>query len=192
MSKKRIVVFDTSVLILIAVQPPQRAKTAEDAEKRLKLITRRTHAEATLRTLHTRGFQFHVPAPVVTELLTPPALEVMAKVFNQSKRPIVRSFDERAASIANRMYAEAVKRKKADEPRACVKYDLLIAAIAHHVDATYLVTANPRDFDRHLRDVGSHVQVLRADEPNLEINQVQLPLEQREPDDDADDDAADN
>ncbi len=57
-----------------------------------------------------------------------------------------------------------------------MKVDMMIATVAESEGASYLVTANPRDFENALRLVTSSVRILRADEQNDEARQGHLAL----------------
>src|ERR1700742_1388052 len=117
-------VIDTDVIILLASRPP-------DVETR----RRRECAEETLRSL--KGARFVIPAPVVAELSRdgPGSEVVRQKIVQHISRLKVEPLDLRAADFAGAMVRAALKSRPKNKPRGAVKYDALIAAIAHSIGA---------------------------------------------------------
>lgn len=58
--------------------------------------------------------------------------------------------------------------------RGAVKFDALIAAIAHNIGAKYLVTSNVDDLSKCLRAINSTVQILMATAPPETGQQVMV------------------
>lgn len=71
----------------------------------------------------------------------------------------VEALDLAAAEVAGRIADVLVPGKKGLE-RGAVKYDALIAGLAHHIDARWLVTSNVRDLKTCLDAINSNVKVV--------------------------------
>jgi hypothetical protein len=69
------------------------------------------------------------------------------------------SVTDPAAEVAGRIADVLVPGKKGLE-RGAVKYDALIAGLAHHIDARWLVTSNVRDLKTCLDAINSNVKVV--------------------------------
>jgi len=157
MSQKPMAVVDASVVILVGLPPPK----VEPKE----LPLRRERATECLRALGGDGIDFVVPAPTITELGRDGDGEELAKRFFARLGGMqVKPFDLPAALVAAKMLKHAFASKAAHESRAAIKYDAMIAAIAHALNAKCLVTANARDFGKYLAEVASPVELIAADE----------------------------
>ncbi len=157
MSPKPIAVIDASVVILVGLPPPK--------VERKEYALRRERATECLRTLHSDGLDFIVPAPTITELSRDGNGEELArKFFARLGGMQVKPFDLPAALVAAKMLKTAFASKAAHEARAAIKYDAMIAAVAHALNAKCLVTANARDFGKYLAEVASPVELIAADE----------------------------
>ncbi len=127
MPSRRLAVVDSSFLFLLI--NPRAGETPQT-------LLRIANAEAWKQKLQGEGFEFLVPAPVVTELI-----------------------DDGSVVAASRKAGAPIT----DKPR--VKFDLMIAAIAHAKEAEYLIHANRNDFTRYFASVSSKVTPLDTDKP---------------------------
>ncbi|MBL8604007.1 MAG: PIN domain-containing protein [Myxococcales bacterium] len=176
----KLVVVDTSVVILMVAPVP-----AGNEDRR----RRQLRAETTLGDMRRDGVSFVVPAPVITELaifsdgVGDRAGEIIAEViFARFGGMRVEAFDLHAAETAGKMLRATFKqiRQQSDAPpRDSVKVDAMIAALAHELDAAHILTANPRDFRKHLDAVKSPVNVLNTNDPPM--GQLRLLVDQKVP-----------
>lgn len=149
-----IAVVDTSVLVLLLSTPGPK----ESEHVRI----RRERAEITLTSLRKQGAAFVVPTPVVAELSRHgKGSEVLRKkLVRQLKRSKVQALDCDAADIAGQMSEKVLIARAAGEERGAIKYDALIAAVAHDIGAKWLVTDNRKDMQRCLDAVESEVELI--------------------------------
>lgn len=150
-----IVAVDASVLVWMLEEQPH-----EDIER----LREWTNVRATMRQLRDRGGVFVVPAPAIAELHSGPhGSEIAALLGQRGARMRVEALDHQAAQIAGEMIAKcrpkAASLASGTTPRNVIKYDALIAAVAHRIGASVLVTADDRGFKRYLEAVGSSVRV---------------------------------
>jgi predicted nucleic acid-binding protein len=147
---RHIAVIDTNVIIYIL-----------DTTDTPVSIDRRTRIGLTLEALRKEHARFVVPAPVVAELCRglrgSEVVRELAKAVLRGAR--VEALDLAAADVAGRIADAFVPGKKGLE-RGAVKYDALIAGIAHSIDARWLVTSNVRDLKAYLDVIGSTVKVV--------------------------------
>lgn len=162
--KVKIAVVDTGVLIILLATHASNA-----------MLARRRLIELTLERLAKQGARFVVPTPVVAELCAEgPGSKVVRRAAKSALSPLrVEGLDEDAADVAGaiaRMRLLARQNATSSAPgsasermRGAVKYDALIAGIAHHIGATWLVTTDPDDMRAALQVVTSSVHVVTAD-----------------------------
>jgi predicted nucleic acid-binding protein len=124
-------------------------------------VDRRTRIGLTLEALRKERARFVVPSPVVAELCRglrgSEVVRELAKAVLRGVR--VEALDLAAAEVAGRIADVLVPGKKGLE-RGAVKYDALIAGLAHHIDARWLVTSNVRDLKTCLDAINSNVKVV--------------------------------
>jgi predicted nucleic acid-binding protein len=101
--------------------------------------------------------RFVMPAPVVSELYQSGGSSLVTILAKHMKGIRIEPLGLNAADIAGRMSREAILE---GATRRAVKFDALIAAIAHEVGARAILTSNPRDLARVLRAIDSTVQVV--------------------------------
>ena len=161
MAKNPLAVVDTSVVLLLITDE----KTASERDADRIEFTR-----ARMLALKNDGAEFVLPSPVITELhqtSKDQGLEIAAATFAAlGKQVRIEPLDLRSAGMAGRLGQRALERRDFPPPpdgRRGVKYDCLIAGIAHHLEARYLVTADPRGFAKHLEDLGSSTELVLAD-----------------------------
>lgn len=155
--KAELAVIDTSVIIFWLWQPAP----GDDPLK----IKRKTLVVECLRDLDASGVQFVVPTPVISELYGgAPGEQHAATVMANFGGLRTESFGLDAAKATGKILAPALKLRGQDQSKTVMKYDALIAGIAHALEAKYLVTANSRDFDKYLSSVSSNVEVIAADQ----------------------------
>jgi predicted nucleic acid-binding protein len=149
-----IAVVDTSVLVLLLSTPGPNESEA--------VRIRRERSEVTLAELRKQGAVFVVPTPVVAELgRYGKGSEVLRKkLVRQLKRSKVQALNVDAADIAGQMSDKALAARTEGEERGAVKYDALIAAVAHDIGARWLVTDNRKDMQRCLDAVQSPVELI--------------------------------
>lgn len=154
---KDLAVVDSSAIILLGVPPPPEAP-----ENVLRRIER---ARERMQELKEEGCRFVVPAPVLAELGRDGPGHVLAQaLFTAIGGMRIECFDAKCAEVTSRMLAPALKARAPGESRVAMKYDAMIAATAHALDAGCLVTENPRDFARYFAIVSSSVELVIASE----------------------------
>jgi hypothetical protein len=100
-----------------------------------------------------RGYTFWIPTPVLAELSTAGAsLAELAKAISPKLNGLrtvefgVAAAESCGQMVAARLAASKTGGTRYESTRAAMKFDAMIAAIAHTLQAKYLLTANPRDF----------------------------------------------
>lgn len=154
MAKPPIAVLDTDV-ISIALD---NANTDPLMERRRMVI-----ALATER-LEKLGASYVVPAPVVAELHSGGPVDALLEIAKVLGGIRIQPLDEEAARVAGQIAAVSL-RKRAGRERGAVKYDALIFAIAHHIEARWLLTGNRRDYEPCKKTIASPVEIVAASEP---------------------------
>lgn len=162
-----IAIVDTSVILLLLDE-------ATDATAQ----RRRGFVELTIENLEAKNARFVVPTPVVAELCrNGPGSDVLRQVVGDLIRELrLEVLDEDAAVVAGDMSRAALQTRAEGDERGAIKFDALIAGVAHKVNAKWLVTANARDFVRYLRVVNSDVEVVHADQQALERQTVMIEM----------------
>lgn len=79
-----------------------------------------------------------------------------------------------AAETAGRILLDKLKPRPAGKSRHEIKFDALIAGIAHAVDARWLITGNAKDYKSLLDHINSPVQVIDIDAPPTMRRQLTL------------------
>jgi predicted nucleic acid-binding protein len=159
---KPVAVVDTDVLLLLL-------DTANAPEVQL----RKSYVELTIENLENQNARFVVPTPVIAELCgSAPGSEVVReiaeKVFSHLRIEVL---DEDAAVVAGEISRTTLKRREGRE-RGAVKYDALIAGIAHHIGARWLLTGNGEDFKKCFSVLSSPVEVVVATQQPAHGQQV--------------------
>ena len=136
--------------------------TTSSADARRK----RAYVELTMERLNRLQVRWIVRAPVIAELYRggPGLLRLRDVALRYLKAVRVEALDARAADLAGQISAQTLRARRGRE-RGAVKFDALIAAIAHHVGARWLLTANVDDMRSHLKVIGSGIEVVNATEP---------------------------
>jgi predicted nucleic acid-binding protein len=160
-----IAAIDTDVLI-----------TLLDTTSKPEAKKRKGYVELTIETLEKQGARWVVPSPVIAELCRNQAgsAELREIVRIALRRLRVEVLDEDAADIAGQIARLRLQSRKPDDVRGAIKYDALIAAIAHKIGARWLLTANRRHMTAALASIASNVQVVVATEPPATGQQVML------------------
>lgn len=154
---KHLAVVDTSVILLV-VAPIDDKSPPELPGRQRNAIDRMTR-------LREDGYAFVVPAPVISELCRSGPGDALAdSVLRRFGGARVEAFDQQAALVTGEMLRPALAAKAPGEGRHAMKYDAMIAGLAHALEAKYLVTANARDFAKYLAVVRSPIEIVRADE----------------------------
>lgn len=169
------VLFDTSVLLL-AIHPdtapprdPATNQLVENAKQRVDYL---------IRKLSKARAKVVIPAPVLSEMLVYAGKATNEYVQNFQQPPFrIVPFDTRAAiECADAIHRYGVKGKGKENPRAKVKFDRQIIAIAQveHVEAIY---SDDTDIFKYGAQVG--IKVIRSYELELdpEDRQHKLDLE---------------
>jgi predicted nucleic acid-binding protein len=171
MATRPIAVVDASVIVLYAEPEPE----PEDKAEHQRWLNTREH----IKRLRAEGVLFVVPAPTMVELeIGGDASHRLALALGAKQdQLLIEAFDNSAAPIAGKMLRKGHKAMVKENPgpgrRPIVKFDALIAAMAHALGAKWLLTANARDFKRMLAEVESSVMVLDVTESQ---GQQVLPL----------------
>lgn len=125
----------------------------------------KTYIELTLEGLSKQGARWIIPAPVVAELCRggrgSDQLRVIMRTALRALR--IEVLDEDAADIAGQISRMRLQARQGRE-RGAVKYDALIAGIAHKIGARWLLTSNGDDMRAALNAITSMVQVVVATE----------------------------
>jgi predicted nucleic acid-binding protein len=156
MSTQPVAVVDTSAFVDL-MRDPNVLAVKEAGEREL--------VAETFNRLKREGCKVIIPAPAYLELsyrrVGEAALAEVAKRFGDLR---VEPFDLPAAETALDLLRRFRKKNGGQEPlgsKVDRKFDLQIAAIAVAMKARYLVTTNPKDFDRLL---DGRCKVIRADQ----------------------------
>ena len=155
---KDIGVVDSSVIILLGV--PKTGKESADYDRRLQ------RASEQMQELWEEGIRFVIPAPVITELSRDgPGLHLLQRVLATMSGWRIHAFDLECAKVAAQMLYPALQARPIGESRVAMKYDAMIAAVAHQLEAKYMLTDNPRDFATYLRLVSSNTELVTVSAP---------------------------
>ena len=152
--KQPICVVDTSIIILVVVPPgPNEAKSTTN----LRDLT-----EVAVEQVVKQGAKLVVPTPVIAELGRDGPGSIVYKEFVRAIRGHIRTapLTVNAADVAGTMRTAALRQRGTGHERGAVLYDALIAAIAHDLDAQWLITANPGDMRKCLDAVTSSVEIM--------------------------------
>jgi predicted nucleic acid-binding protein len=161
-----IAVVDTSaVLRLLDTSKEEPARTA------------RAHAELAIEGLERQNARFVVPTPVIAELCqSGPGSEVLREVARTVLSKLrIEVLDEDAADIAGAICRLQLQARDGRE-RGAVKYDALIAGIAHQIGARWLLTSDGDHMRKCFAAINSSVQVLIVTEPPSTGQQVFVQL----------------
>lgn len=147
---RHIAVIDTNVIIDLL-----------DTTNTPTSVDRRTRIEVTLAELRKERARFVVPSPVVAELCRGiRGSEVVRELAGAVLRGVrVEPLDMAAADVAGRI-ADATVPGKNKLERGAVKYDALIAGLADHIGARWLVTADVGNMKTCLNAIGSRVEIV--------------------------------
>lgn len=158
MSKRsELAVVDAGVIILYG-----EFERAADKDRHRRWLDNRE----CIRRLRDDGIKFVVPAPAMVELeMGGESSSKLANKLAQRQESLdVVEFDYDAVLLAGKMlkgaHKELVRAAPGEGRRNVVKFDALIAATAVAHQARYLLTTNPKDFERLLREVQNHVEVI--------------------------------
>jgi hypothetical protein len=109
--------------------------------------------------------RFFIPSPVISELSRDDTGEKVARAALEHLGGIrVEGFGLRAARVAGEMLRTALKGRPPEMSRVAMKYDAMIAAVAHAARARFMVKANPKDYEKYLGIINSPVRVLAPDQ----------------------------
>ena len=155
MSKPGIAVVDTSVIILIGAP-------SDDPET----VARRARAHDRLLRFQKEGAVFAVAAPSIAELHRDgPGGETADRILGQFGDLRIDALDLEAAEYAGQSLRATLSSRGPGASRNAVKFDALIAGVAHRIGATHLLTADKRDFERHLGEMQSAIEVVVVSDP---------------------------
>ncbi|MFI5288817.1 MAG: type II toxin-antitoxin system VapC family toxin [Polyangia bacterium] len=151
---KPIVAVDTDVLILLL---------SGDRELSDRDRQRRSFSEQHLERLQKEHVGFAVPSPVLAELTAKrPGRAVLQAIAGLMGATRIVPLNADGAIVAGDIISRVLSGRPAGADRVRVKFDQLVAAVAHHVGARYLLTANAADMQTALRAISSGVVVLDA------------------------------
>lgn len=160
-----IAVVDTDVLITLL-------DTTGDPD----ILERRAFIELTIERLTKQSVRWVVPAPVIAELCRDgKGSEQLRTIVRTMMRGLrIEVLDEDAADVAGEMHRIALQARRPGSERGAVKYDALIAGIAHNIGAHWLLTGNGDHMRACLNAIRSSVEVLVATEPPASGQQVMI------------------
>ncbi len=154
MAPKPVVAIDSDVLILLL---------SADKELNAVDLQRRGFAEQHLDRLRKERAGIVVPAPVLAEISAKRpggvVLQAIGEVLGVTR---VAPLNADAAIVAGDIIGRTIASRPTGADRVRVKFDRLIAAVAHHVGARYLLTGNAADMTVALNAISSGVIVLDA------------------------------
>jgi predicted nucleic acid-binding protein len=141
-----------------------------DVRSDVDVARRRAFAELTIENLQKQRARFVVPTPVIAELCRrgPGSKDLRQVVKRFLGHARIEVLDEDSAELAGEIVRTRLQERAEGDERGVVKYDALIAAIAHKIGARWLVTGNARDFRRCLSVINSPVQVVVATEQAMQ------------------------
>lgn len=167
-----IVVFDTSVLLL-AIYPEAAPPTDPETQKPLEHAKQRV--DYLIHKLHKGRSKVVIPAPVLSELLVRAGHAVNEYVTKLSQSPFnIVPFDTRAAiECAEAVQKYGIKAKGKENPRAKIKFDRQIVAIAQVVRAETIYSD-----DAHIYNYGkdANIKVIRSYELEVALKDRQYNL----------------
>lgn len=151
-------VLDTSVIILLCTEQ------VDDSPKEIDAQRRREASRDWIATITPR-VRFAVPTPAIAELSRPKSARAFLEELSRSLGrfrvlPLTRAAAEVAAKMAAERFAKRASIGQGE--RGAVKFDTLIAAVAHDHAAQYVVTDDRRDYATPLKAVSSPVEILIA------------------------------
>ena len=167
------VVFDTSVLLL-AIHPD--AKPPTDPETKLPLDHAKQRVDYLIRKLSKAKSRVVIPTPALSELLVNagPALNDYVAKLQQTPFSVA-PFDIRAAiECAQAVRKFGIKGKGPANPRAKIKFDRQIVAIAQVADAS-AIYSDDSDIFSYGKQAG--IEVIRSYELELDPDDRQQKLE---------------
>jgi len=167
------VVFDTSVLLL-AIHPDARPSTDPDTKQPLEHAKQRV--DYLIRKLSKAKSKVVIPSPALSELLVHAGTAVNDYVAKLQQTPFsVASFDTRAAiECAHAVRKYGIKGKGQTNPRAKIKFDRQIVAIAQVAGADTIYSD-----DSDIFNYGSQagIKVIRSYELELDPDERQQKLD---------------
>jgi predicted nucleic acid-binding protein len=147
-------IFDTSALIYLLTQ------RADDSPEELETDRKRTLVVDRIAEMQ-KKYRWAIPSVVVAELGRDGSADAEVQRLTRSLGTFrVLGFHYRAAMLAARIAAKALKSRAPGTERGAVKYDALITATAIAYGADCIVTENARDFRNHLAEAGSDIEVI--------------------------------
>ena len=167
------VVFDTSVLLL-AIHPD--AKPPTDPETKLPLEHAKQRVDYLIRKLSKAKSRVVIPTPALSELLVNSGTALNDYVAKLQQTPFsVAPFDIRASiECAQAVRKYGIKGKGPANPRAKIKFDRQIVAIAQVADAS-TIYSDDSDIFSYGKQAG--IEVIRSYELELDPNDRQRNLD---------------
>jgi len=172
------ILFDTSVLLLLLCP---NANLPKDPDTQQPLEHAKQRIEYLIKKLNKSRAKILIPAPVLSELLVHAGTATNDFVQQLQQTPfMIVPFDTRAAiECADAMKQQGIRGKGKDNPRAKVKFDRQIVAIAQ-VSRVEVVYSDDRDIFQYAGKAG--IKVIRSHELELDpdARQQELNLEPTE------------
>jgi hypothetical protein len=168
-----VVVFDTSVLLL-AIHP--EAAPPADPETKVPLEYPKQRVDYLIRKLQKNRSKVVIPAPALSELLVHAGSADNEYVTKLNQTPFsVAPFGNRAAiECAKSISKYGIKGKGKENPRAKVKFDRQIVAIAQ-VSRAEAIYSDDADIYRYAKNAG--IKVIRSYELELDPDDLQHKLD---------------
>jgi predicted nucleic acid-binding protein len=167
------VVFDTSILVL-AVNP--EAKPPKNPNTDSPLEHARQRVDYLIRTLSKKKASVVIPSPVLCELLIHAGVAINDYVEKLRRAPFfIAPFDTRAAiECAQALRKHGMSGKGQDNPRAKIKFDRQIVAIAKLANAE---TIYSDDSDIFKYGIQANIRVVRSFDLDLDPDDRQYDLD---------------
>lgn len=147
-------VVDTSTLILLITQKADDSREEQETERRRVLV------KDSIRAMGSK-YRWALPCVVVAELGRDGSADaVVQQLSPQFGGFRTLAFNHRAACLAARISAKALKARPPGAERGAVKYDALICATAIAYGAECIVTENRRDFDKYVAEIGATLDII--------------------------------
>ena len=161
-------VLDTDVVILLL-----DTRRVPDAAT----YSRRERASLAIEDVRKKGARCIVTTPTIVELISwkgggSKAAVLKLRQFVAGLRALGLTVD--AAEAAGTILRDKLKPRPIGKSRNEIKFDALIAGIAHAAEARWLITGNAKDYTGLLGDLRSPVYVIDIDAPPTLRTQLNL------------------
>lgn len=166
-----IALIDTDVAILLLVTKP-----ATEAER-----ARVGRARQAITDVKARGARCFLATPTLVEMASWPAPSEMVRTQLKQLLAGLRAvaLDVDGAEAAGQILRDKLKKRPPGKARDEIKFDALIAGVAHARSARWLVTGNAKDYQPMFAAIDSNVTVVDIDAPPQPALRKQLTLDEQ-------------